>query len=271
LNEDFPEVINFNNLIEPMMADFIGIKIGDVNCSSNPSFLLAADDRNDKTFPLMIENRVVEAGERFTVDFKNGNTQTPRSLQFALKFSENLEYVAINDGGWMQSENIGTNELAANILKTAWYGDAVNLEEPVLSLTFIAKEETRLSNAFMIDETRMKSEAASGEGNYVLQAVDLDFSEGAIVSSDNWVLQQNAPNPFQNFTRIGVELTEATNAVLRVTDVFGNQVYQTNQEMFSGANYFEIQAVELPASGLYLYEVETLFGIKSGKMIFVKE
>lgn len=268
LNEDFPEVVNFNNLTEPMMADFIGIKIGDVNCSSNPLFLLAADDRNGEVFPLMIENRVVEAGETFTVDFNIENRQAPRSLQFALKFSENLEFISLNEG-WIQSENLGTNELTTNVLKTAWYGNNADLTAPVLSLTFNAKAETRLSDAFMIDETQMKSEAASGENTYTIQAVDLAFSEGEMVT-DTWVLHQNAPNPFQNTTRIGVELGEATNATLRITDVFGKKVYQTKQAMSIGINYFEIQAAELPVSGVYLYEVETAFGIKSSKMVFVK-
>lgn len=268
-NEDFPEVVNFNNLTEPMMADFIGIKIGDVNCSSNPAFLLGADDRSGEAFPLMIENRVVEAGQTFTVDFKIENGQTPRSLQFALQFSKNLDFQNINNG-WMKAENIGTTELSDHILKTAWYGSEANSDEPVLSLTFIAKEDIQLNEAFAIEETRMKSEAAFGNDAYIIQAIDLAFSE-VVATTDEWTLRQNAPNPFQNTTRIGIEVAKATKAILRVTDLFGNQVYQTQNELTIGEYYFDIHSSELPAAGIYLYEVETNFGIKSGKMVFIKK
>ena len=266
---NFSEVVNFNNLTEPTMADFIGVKIGDVNCSANPSNLLAADDRTDnEPFTLLVENRVVEAGETFIVDFKIPTGQQPSSLQFGLRFSENLDFVAINEDGWMQAENVGMSEVKNHQLRTCWFGEAPKEEATVLSMTFVANEKMNLREAFSTEESLLKSEATFEEGTYISRVINLSFSENKELNE--WTVLQNAPNPFQHNTKIEVILAAPSLATLIISDVFGKVVHQQQIGFERGSNYFEIAEKDLPSVGVYVYEIKTKFGKKSNKMIFVE-
>ena len=68
----FPETIDvtgyWSNL--NLSGDFVGVKIGDVNGSATPNLLLGTDTRTfDGDLVFQLEDKQVQAGEEFTIDF----------------------------------------------------------------------------------------------------------------------------------------------------------------------------------------------------------
>ena len=102
----FPEVINFNNIsASDLAADFVAIKVGDLNMSAATSNLLGADDRNTVgTFTLNAEDRLVKAGETVTVEFTA--SEEVQGYQFTLNHSSAVEFVELGEGVALE-ENFG--------------------------------------------------------------------------------------------------------------------------------------------------------------------
>ncbi|MCB0730038.1 MAG: T9SS type A sorting domain-containing protein [Ignavibacteriae bacterium] len=84
-------------------------------------------------------------------------------------------------------------------------------------------------------------------------------------------LEQNYPNPFNPVTNINFSIPEASEISLRIYNSLGQQVSTViNKEYLNKGNYtYKFNAVNLP-SGVYMYTLESDFGITSKKMIVLK-
>jgi len=85
-----------------------------------------------------------------------------------------------------------------------------------------------------------------------------------------FILKQNFPNPFNPFTTIEYGLPKATNVVLKVYDVLGQQV----STLFSGRQSAGNHSVSFDAShlssGMYLYRLETDENVITRTMMLIK-
>ena len=179
-----------------------------------------------------------------------------------------MQFEGISPDAWIQQEHIGTAQLADNQLKICWNG-AASPNLPVMRLNLIAKEAIQLSKTFFIDETGLYDEAVSENDTYIYK-VSLDFQNlNQSNVETNWIMHQNAPNPFHASTSIKVEIEQASPVVLRVFDVLGNEVHAQSRDFSVGINYFDLQAADLPKKGIYVYEVTTNFGKKTNRLLFM--
>jgi len=262
--EAFPEVINLNNLTaDELNADFVAVKVGDVNGNADPLGFTNADDRN-AVGRLVFEttDRELVAGETYTVNFKV-NDSSVQGYQFTMNFDQNaLKFVGLNDG-FAKSENIGLALLEEGAITTSWNGNTQSND--AFSLTFEARQNVRLSDVLDINSRYTPAEAYDRQGE--LLEVELHF-DGVPVQT-NFELYQNTPNPFAETTKIGFTLPEATAATITITDVSGKVLRVIEGDFAKGYNEVRLTKKDLNATGVLYYRLETDTNTATKKMILM--
>ncbi|MFT4758658.1 MAG: hypothetical protein ACI9XO_002611 [Paraglaciecola sp.] len=257
--EIFPEVVNVNNVNTPINnADFVAIKIGDLNGNASTSQnLLGADDRFNGTLTINAENARLNAGEQVTVEFAAGETA---GYQFTLDFDQNA--LQLVDADAAKIENFGLTLLNEGAITASFNGDAA----ANFSLTFAAKADVTLSEALNISSRYTTAEAYTADGE--VQNVELNFN-GTIASAD-FELYQNTPNPFRGETVIGFNMPTEGAANLSVQDVSGKVLMVIDRTFAKGYNQVIIDGATLPSTGVLYYTLKTGEATATRKMIMVK-
>ncbi|MGH1437462.1 MAG: hypothetical protein ACRBG0_23690, partial [Lewinella sp.] len=131
-DETFPELINENNLAGNILnADFVGVKIGDVNGSAQAN-ALAGDDRTlNGQFNFVAENIAMKAGNTYTVAITGENMSAVEGFQGTLNLN-GAELVDIEYGA-ATAENFGLRYAAEGQITTSWNGKATS-EDVLFSL-----------------------------------------------------------------------------------------------------------------------------------------
>ena len=80
-------------------------------------------------------------------------------------------------------------------------------------------------------------------------------------------LKSNAPNPFIEMTLLRFEIPAETTVTLRIYDSQGEEVYTKTGTFDAGENHIILRRTDLREAGLYSYQLESVFGIASRKMM----
>ncbi|NND34948.1 MAG: T9SS type A sorting domain-containing protein, partial [Saprospiraceae bacterium] len=86
------------------------------------------------------------------------------------------------------------------------------------------------------------------------QPVDLS---SRMISSTNFELYQNRPNPFRSNTLIGFDLPETDNVRLSIYDIQGRRLKVIEGKYHSGFHEIELKYSDLNVTGLLYYQLET--------------
>ena len=266
----FPEVINYNDLAGSELADFVGVKIGDLNSSAAANALAAGDTRtSDEELVFNIEDANVEAGQTYTVDFKAADFDQIAGYQFTLNFDANaVEFVDFEAGALrgLTADNFGFHKLNEGVITTSWNAAnalSVTNDEVLFSLTFTAKAATQVSKVLNIAQNTEYTSAEAYNEAAELYDLTINFN-----TADN-ALFQNQPNPFRNETIIGFELAVDAAATVTIYDVAGRIIKQYNGDFAKGYNSLTINRSELSGSGVLYYQLETADFSATKKMILV--
>ena len=250
--ENFPEVMNFNDLEENYMAsNFIAVKVGDVNASAIANSELAEGRSFAGTFALTANDARLTVGEEYTVSF---TAEEVAGYQFTMNF-DGVELVKVEEG-LATAENFGIFE---NELTASWNG--VASDEVAFSVVVKATEDTRLSEAIAITSSKTAAEAYDVNGT--VKAVAVNFVDAG------YELAQNRPNPFSGETLIQITLPEAQRASLTVSDVTGKVLKVITQNFEAGYNEVKLNSKEL-ASGVLYYTLRTDNFTATRKMVIIK-
>ncbi|MEZ4948966.1 MAG: cohesin domain-containing protein [Saprospiraceae bacterium] len=274
----FPEVINFNDLAgSDLEADFIAIKVGDVNGDATPNLTAGVGNRSfNGTLTFETAEQEFAKGEFVTVPFTSKDFSGIVGYQYTIEFDQNaLELTDIETGDLerLTESNFGLAMVNEGVITTSWDNSKTTLTGKtgvLFTLQFRAKEAGTLSNLIKFSSQYTAAEAyAANAENLDFRNVNLDFN-GAEETADGFELYQNTPNPFTESTTIGFNLPEADLATLTVYDVAGKvlKVYQGNFE--AGYNVFQVNNNELAATGVLYYRLETTGHTATRKMILVK-
>ncbi|MCB0704182.1 MAG: T9SS type A sorting domain-containing protein [Saprospiraceae bacterium] len=264
--EAFPEVISYNNIQESdLEADFIAVKIGDVNGSANTNGLAEADNRNTPSgnMGFMLEDRVLKAGETATLIF-TGDDSDILGYQFTLDFDPAQLQIKGVEEGVAQPESFGLAKLEQGGL-TASLSSPIpfrfSSDEAQFKLIVEAQEDLLLSEALAITSRFTKAEGYDSEGK--LLQIGLYFSE-----KDGFALYQNKPNPFVQTTNISFYLPVASEASLTIMDVSGRVLKVIESEYSKGLH--EVEISNLQSSGLLYYRLDTPTHSATKKMIMIE-
>ena len=258
-----PEVKNFNNIIGTNTADFVAIKVGDVNGSVDALGLGSINERSfNGTFNLNAENLAFKAGEEVRVPV-TADFASIEGYQATLNFNTKALDLIDIESAEMTNENFGTTMADNGIITMSWNGTA-NANE-AFTLVFTAKTNGSLEDELSISSKYTVAEAYTGN-----DVMNVDLTFGGVASETLFSLHQNTPNPFTAETVIGFELPEADAATLTISDLSGKvlRVVQGNYE--AGYNSIVVEMTNNLPVGVLIYELETSTDKATRKMTVVK-
>ncbi|MBR9921610.1 MAG: T9SS type A sorting domain-containing protein [Bacteroidetes bacterium] len=274
-SEPFPEAINYNNLdFDDLEADFIGVKVGDVNNSANPD---VADDPQDRTVDgyqaFAVNNQRLTAGESYEVHFFPALAADLAAWQFTLDYDPDvidLQYVTPGNLPGLNEENFALLNPEAGLATAAWFNpDAVafNPEVAMFSATFTALKDAEIHEVLDMNSLLTQAEAYAENGERY--DLGLTFRTGDVASG--YELLPNRPNPFSDVTELSWYFPKATDASLKVFDVTGRLVYNLDGKYQAGQHNITLDRNQFPGGGTYFYRIETEEFSATRRMILVDQ
>lgn len=275
-------------------ADFIGVKIGDLNASATAGAFQPIDERDVAgVFRLSATGERFSAGETDTVDFYAAGLDSVEGFQFTLELEAGtVELVEVIPGiaeahhfGYFPAEGrITLSWIADNypdkrspgqgqdlpglprVKKDGANGQPPTADRPLFRLVLRAKSDLEMEEAFYLSSRIAVAEAYRADG--VLLVLDLDYLYSA-PGTGPVMLYQNRPNPFREKTLIDFVLPEAGEASLQVRDIKGRLLYSNRAVYAAGRHQIEVDKSRL-APGVLFYTLKTLKRTLTRRMILVE-
>ncbi len=262
----FPESIAITNLeTNKWSLDFVGIKVGDVNASADPTNLdgSGSEDRNfEENFVLKTQDIDLVAGQEYAIPFVAASSQALAGFQFTLDFDENALGFAGVVAAVLNQNNFGTVQAENGALTVSWdnaKGAPLAENEVLFSLRFISKNNGKLSEALAVNSHITPAEAYRGEvfsrdADFEIIGVALEFG-AAKAASDSYLLFQNTPNPFYQTTTVRFYLPKASEAALHIYDVYGKLLRSYEGRYEEGTHSVEVDLGDLTRSSVFFCEL----------------
>jgi hypothetical protein len=257
---NLPNKKTFLNLQTNPTADFVAVKVGDVNGNaktSNAAGVAGSRGEENTTF-INVDKDVVAKGETVTLNFSTEKPTHIEGYQFTLVYDKNsIELVDIQGN----AENFAV--LEAGLITTSYNGSIAT--NNLFGLTFRAKKDANLNSVLQANSQVLHNElyTTNGEQNKVA----LQFRG---VEKGAFELYQNQPNPFNTSTTISFQLPENQFATLTITDVAGRTIKQIHGSFQKGVNQINLDKSELGTTGIMYYRLETASNFATRKMIIVE-
>ena len=267
-SEDFPETVAVNNLAQSATANFVGIKVGDVNGTaiSNSVLPLSAQVRSAKSLTFEVDDVEMQAGVEYSVTFKASDFKA-QGYQFTLNHTEGVTISKIEMGNLptMTEQNFAKFK---NAVTTSWNGNFAEKQANAFTFVLKSNKNARLSDVLSIGSNLTQAEAYDKYGE--LMNIDLRFIgtlKTANTEGGNFALFQNEPNPFADNTKISFNLPSESSAKITVYDAAGRILKVIEKQGKSGYN--EVQFDKETASGILYYRLDTPTHSATKKMIIL--
>ncbi|MEM9822262.1 MAG: T9SS type A sorting domain-containing protein, partial [Bacteroidota bacterium] len=273
----FPERHDINGLSGEVVADFIGVKVGDVNGSAQANSLQEGDTRNaNKKLHFTLEDRQLQAGETYTIDFKASDFQSILGYQFTLQFSTaDLGFIDWQGGvlPGLSMRNFGWGKLEEGYIMGNWYHEkawSVEEDETLFQMTFQAINTVRLSEVISLNPQYTAVEAYDA----FTERMDLGLKFTQLKEGEQaypFQLLQNHPNPFKQSTQVRFLLPEASNVTFTVYDLAGQVLQEMTGDFVKGYNEITIDRSQISGSGVLYYRLETPSRSATKRMIMLHD
>jgi uncharacterized repeat protein (TIGR01451 family) len=259
--EDEDALYGFNDdLMIPQFAhniyaDFIGIKVGDVNGSYSPFSVSGniVETRSVKWLDLEQES----AGK---LNVTSSSDELLKGMQMSLTVS--------NSDIEISSDLLTINEydyvIEGNTLKLSWMDvNGINIREGDVLFSISSREELKVSDV-QLDASMNAEMYTDDELNVFLVNLRNQVYENQLI------VEQNMPNPWTDRTEIAFIVGKKSNVALYITDVTGRMVYNTEKEFYPGVNRFKLDRNDLFSNGVYYYTISNGEQSITQKMIIVR-
>ena len=250
-------------------ADFVGIKVGDVNGTVTPNQLLGGEVRSlDKEVVFNTNEQKYRVNELVKVPVYADQSDI-NGYQFTISFdTKSLQFVQIQPMAKEMTEaNFGTQQAAKGMITTS-FATVHGIQPsalPLFILTLKAIKEGALSESIYFNSKLTPAEAYNQTNEILGVRLNVNNGSGKTIS-----LRQNSPNPFIDQTRIGFTLPDGGAADVKVFDINGRVVKSIRGNYQKGYNEIIIHKNELNASGIYYYQLQSNGFTASKKMILIK-
>ncbi len=261
LDQAFPEVKNINNLEGEEIAEFVAIKVGDVNGNANVAELRSFA----RSFPLNVAEQELRAGNEYRIPVTTDQLAQIEGYQFTLEIDPSVAEIIDVESGITTDEHFGVF-VDKGIITSSFNqpNSTFNIEHSTLfTLVLRPTVDTKVSEVLRITSRYTAAEAYSVNGD--LLNVRLSVEDGA--SSAGNELYQNIPNPFRSETKIGFFLAKAGQATLTIRDMHGRTVYTASGIYGAGYQQVRIREQDLSGPGVYTYTLETKAESTTRKMV----
>lgn len=227
-------------------VDFMGVKLGDVN---GTYFAPSADERS--AFVLQANDRMLQAGEKYTLEFTPENFADLQSLQLELEFDPStlkIDQVSAPQLPGFNQDCYNLSKAKEGRLPLLWIEG--NPAELTPGLPALSIEITALKNGRISDLLRLYAEGLPAEMyNDRLQRsmVELRWQQQTSTSECTGKL---FPNPTRGAFQVNYESNIDQDLLLQIINVQGNIVQEKTFFVTKGENRLHVLP-ENVASGLY--------------------
>jgi len=271
-NDPFPfdEKLNMETMnADYMDADFVAVKIGDVNNSASANISAGPESETRSVVELIIEDEYLEAGVH-EVKVSMDDLETLYGLQFALNINEQMvEDVSLASGAFNITE--GNYRYDSRLTVSIHEARGVSIDDEVLTLILDVRRSGNLSEMIRLADTDFSNEIYTEANDQVqVSNLALDIQYRSNSEKHEFELLQNVPNPFTTSTDISFVLPADEHVTLRVMDVTGKVLLNRSGRYTRGYNTITLDVSEINASGILYYQLDTERNSASKKMIIIK-
>jgi hypothetical protein len=265
---DAPKNINLYNLSDDVNnVDFITVKIGDVNNSA--TFNLNSQETEKRSEPVVLKytNKAFKKGEIISLPIYLENDMNVSGAQLDLHYDNStLEILDVNsDITNIDDSHFYIND--ASIRLSIVSNSSINSTDAksLITIKCITKKDGNLS------ALRLNDEFNNEIYDELLQSRKLVINSKNENITNTGTEVNNYPNPFSNETVINILSGSSNDATLSITDVSGKVISTQKVQLNAGWNKLRITKNDLNGkSGLYIYQIDNLGTIYTGKMILTE-
>jgi len=243
------------------IIDFIGIKIGDVNGSSDPSNFKAdelSEIRGKDALTITTENISMTTGETYVVDLFIHDDRDIVAFQGGVTLDPNRLEILNVDGSAMEMDETHFSPVhlqEEGHLSFAWT-DPFNgglSDETKITVLVKSKGNYKLEDCIKISGAHTPLVAYYADGLDVKE----ELIELAVEEREEVVFAayQNTPNPFISTTSILVEMPADGTVDLDIFDALGKKISTQTIDMVYGENYIELSDDMFITGGVFIYEI----------------
>ncbi|MEM6397404.1 MAG: hypothetical protein AAF741_13735 [Bacteroidota bacterium] len=259
--ENFPEVVNFNDLEGAVEADFVAIKVGDVNNSAIPGLMpLTNDDQvlvseaRTGGFFILTQVETLPANAITEVPIQLADGVDIAAIQGTFELAEGVELVEIIPAQ-ASSEHFGTA-----FLERGWLTMAYTQPDGMVTDLPLAILKLRSTREIPIEEALQLTSAYTPALAYTKVGETLDLSMGeAPKPMDERVrihLYPPVPNPMQDRGYIAFDLDRDRSITIEIVDAAGRMVSAIPFDGLAGHNQLPIDRNQLGLSaGVYYMQL----------------
>ena len=267
---EYKEVTNMNNGVN--LAEFMAIKVGDVNNNRAAHSLMGTELRNNSAkLTFRIDDMTIPAGTETLIDVTAKNFNSVEGYQFTM-LMKGLTFIGVEAGKLdITTDNFGIINTESGLVTTSWNAaKAVSAgpEDVLFSIKVRSLDDIQLSDAIAFNSLVTRSEAYTA-GSEVMN-VNVEFTNGSqVVEANKFDLYQNTPNPFTEETTIGFVLPADGDATIKILDVTGKVLKVYQNEYAKGYNQLSVAKKDLPSAGVMYYQLETKDFSATKKMVLI--
>jgi hypothetical protein len=280
----FPEWIELDASQSPVMdADFIGIKIGDVNNSAlgckecGTNLAPTTIDERGSTFFEFLHNAPMKIGESRALEFALAPRKDLVAWQLGLRFNPNmLEFEDVEESGLDGSglkRNFGLTEITDGKIRALWYAEdgrpvGFRSTDGVVRLRFKALQDIQdVSKHIGLDDRVLQNLAYDEAGNAFRITNGSEKANNTTAFPGGAPSAKAAPNPFKKEVVFSVGLPESSPVEITVYDVFGRQVANWKGILDAGLSNVSFTETAVWGNGVFTYVVKTPLQTLTGSVV----
>ncbi len=250
-SEDVPDklVVEVDeNIVE---ADFIGIKMGDVDLDNDPSLSVP---RSSQQVYFVVNDMELFAGNTYEIPVQLEAGSQAEGFQFTLEFDSqvlNLEGIIPHESSVISANNFGLSNLDLGLITVSWNSNSQETD-PIIAFDV---RMTPKSNVELRDVMTINSKITRAESydQGVRMGVGLKYTDSAKPGHQTMKI---TPNPMITYTDLEVKLLMAEKARLFITDGSGRSVREMDLDLEQGGNVIRINRGDL-SNGIYTLSLHT--------------
>lgn len=230
-----------NGNLSDLKSDFVGVKIGDVNNSTDD--LVGPNQsapRNTSTLGLYTKDQQINRDGQILIDISSTSSIDLEALQMTINWDASAMSLVdiIPVGIQMEDYHFSSHLSDDGIVTIAWHAsESQKVQEglPLFQLVMEGNESRQLSDILSISSE--VTSAIAYDMNHVAHDIELLYGESA---KEGIHLYQNKPNPFFTETVVEFSLPEAMDVTFKIFDGSGRMLFQKNDIYEQGSNILKI-------------------------------
>jgi hypothetical protein len=249
--QDFPEIFNANDLEGEVTANFVAIKVGDVNGSAAMYAQDGGQARSGEAFRLTVAEQTLLPGAEQRVVFRGEALASFAGFQGTLELASGVTLRGI-DYGLLSQEHFLPNPQDQPAVSFSWNGTAT-AADLLFALRLTVDRQLAVHEAIRITDRLTTAEAYTQTGDHRPVAIQVAGQEDGLPAA-GLILQQNQPNPVvADYTTIAFSLPRAGETSLVVRDLTGRVRWSRRANLPAGEHRWQVARPSLGPPGMLWY------------------